>query len=144
MALASLFGGLALANAGLGAVHGLAGPIGGAFPAPHGAVCAALLPQVMEINLRALRERLPASPALPRYDTIARLLTGHSDARAEDGVVWVRKLVADLDIPPLSTYGLSRADIPDLVNRAAQASSLKANPIVLTAEELAEAVERAG
>src|SRR5215213_8761925 len=55
MALGSLFGGLALANAGLGAVHGFAGPIGGMFSAPHGAVCAALLPFVMAANLKALR-----------------------------------------------------------------------------------------
>ena len=67
MALASLFGGLALANAGLGAVHGLAGPIGGMFPAPHGAVCAALLPHVMAANLSALRARAPASEALPAH-----------------------------------------------------------------------------
>jgi alcohol dehydrogenase class IV len=73
MALASLFGGLALANAGLGAVHGFASPIGGMFPqAPHGAVCAALLPHVMRVNLRALHERDPGSAALHRYDQVAR------------------------------------------------------------------------
>src|SRR3984893_4689763 len=96
MALASLFGGMALANAGLGAVHGFAAPIGGRFPAPHGAVCAALLPHVMEANLRALRERQPAAGALRRYEEIARLLTGHPTATADDGVEWVRKLVTDL------------------------------------------------
>src|SRR5262249_2208903 len=76
MALASLFGGLALANAGLGAVHGFASPIGGMFPAPHGAVCAALLPHAMEANLIALRERAPRSGALRRYDDVARWLVG--------------------------------------------------------------------
>ena len=81
MAVASLFGGLALANAGLGAVHGFAGPIGGMFPAPHGAVCAALLPHVMEANLRALRLRQPDSPALARYEAVARLLTGQPQRR---------------------------------------------------------------
>ena len=76
MALASMLGGLALANSGLGAVHGFASPIGGMFPAPHGAICAALLPRVMEINTRALRERMPDGEALRRYDRVATLLTG--------------------------------------------------------------------
>src|SRR6266404_466425 len=85
MAAASLFGGMGLANAGLGAVHGFAGPIGGMFPAPHGAVCAAFLPHVMEVNLRALRERDPGNDALARYDVIGRVLTGNADAKAADG-----------------------------------------------------------
>ena len=80
MAHASLFGGLALANAGLGVVHGFAGPVGGAFHAPHGAVCAAFLPHVMAVNARALRTRQPGSAALARYDEIARILTGQAAA----------------------------------------------------------------
>src|SRR5208282_5705063 len=76
MALASLFGGIALANAGLGAVHGFAGPMGGMFAAPHGALCAALLPGVMAANVAALRRRQPGGEGLRRYDEIARLLTG--------------------------------------------------------------------
>ena len=89
MALASLFGGLALANAGLGVVQGFAGPVGGAFHAPHGAVCAAFLPHVMAVNARALRTRQPGSAALARYDEIARFLTGQAGALAEDGIAWV-------------------------------------------------------
>ena len=80
MALTSLFGGLALANAQLGAVHGFAGPIGGMFDGAHGAICARLLPHVMEINVRALQQRLAGSPALRRYDEIARILTGNDSA----------------------------------------------------------------
>jgi alcohol dehydrogenase class IV len=136
MAIASLFGGLALANAGLGAVHGFAGPIGGQFPAPHGAVCAALLPHVMEANLRALRQRQAASPSLRRYDEIARLLTHSATATADQGVEWVRRLARDLRIPSLAAYGLTPEHIPGLVDKAAKASSMKANPIPLTAEEL--------
>jgi alcohol dehydrogenase class IV len=143
MAVASLFGGLALANAGLGAVHGLAGPIGGQFPAPHGAVCAALLPQVMEANLRALRRRQPGADALRRYEEVARLLTGNADAAGEAGVEWVRKLVADLQIPGLGHYGLKREHAAGLVEKAGQASSMKANPIALTPDELAGILERA-
>jgi alcohol dehydrogenase class IV len=136
MALASLFGGLALANAGLGAVHGFAGPIGGLLPAPHGAVCAALLPHVMDANLRALRQRQPASPSLRRYDEIARLLTQNPNAAADQGVQWARRLVADLRIPALAAYGLTPQLVPALVDNASKASSMKANPIPLTPDEL--------
>ena len=143
MAVASLFGGLALANAGLGAAHGFAGPIGGEFPAPHGAVCAALLPHVMEANRRALRQRLPGADSLRRYDEVARLVTSSATATAEAGVEWVRKVVADLRIPSLSHYGLKPEHTAGLVQKASQASSMKANPITLTPEELAGILEQA-
>lgn len=136
MALASLYGGLALANAGLGAVHGFAGPIGGMFPAPHGAVCGRLLPETMAANLRALRRRLPDSPALLRYEHIARLLTGRPQATADDGVHWVRDLVATLAIPPLRAYGLTPDEAGAIADAATRASSMKANPLPLTREEL--------
>ena len=138
MALASLFGGLALANAGLGAVHGFAAPIGGMFPqAPHGAVCAALLPNVMRVNVRALRERDPGSAALHRYDQVARILTGSDKATADDGVEWVANLCAALHIPTLGSHGITATDIPLLVHNASRASSMKPNPIVLDSGELA-------
>jgi alcohol dehydrogenase class IV len=143
MAVASLFGGIALANAGLGAVHGFAGPIGGMFPAPHGEICAALLPQVMEINPRALRSRQPSSEALRRYEEVARLLTGKATASTDDGEKWVRQLVTDLKIPRLSSFGIKREHFPELIEKAANASSMKPNPIVLTPEELTQILERA-
>jgi len=143
MAIASLHSGLALANAGLGAVHGFAGPIGGMFPAPHGAVCAALLPHVMRMNLRALRVREPESYALPRYRHIASLVTDNSHATADVGVEWIQKLVEELLIPPLRHYGITSEHVSDLVVKAANASSMKANPIVLTPEELAETLTAA-
>ena len=143
MALASLFGGLALANAGLGAVHGFAAPVGGMFPAPHGAVCAALLPHAMEINIRALRASGTASPALERYTVVARTLTGSAEASAEDGAAWVSRLCRELQIPPLAAYGVRREDVPALVEKAARASSMKGNPIALTAGELEELLTQA-
>jgi alcohol dehydrogenase class IV len=143
MALASLFGGLALANAGLGAVHGFAAPIGGRFHAPHGAVCAALLTRVMEVNLRALRERLPDGEALRRYELVAAILTGTEKSTAADGVHWISELCKALQIPGLRTYGISESDIPELIEKAAKASSMKANPIVLTRDELTEALQAA-
>ncbi|MCX6019380.1 MAG: iron-containing alcohol dehydrogenase [Chloroflexi bacterium] len=136
MSLASLLGGLALANSGLGAVHGFAAPIGGAFSAPHGAVCAALLPIVWQANVAALRQRAPHSPALPRYDELARILTGNPHASTDDGATWLFALRTSLAIPPLSTYGIHSADLPALVANAAAASSMQANPIRLTEEEL--------
>jgi len=138
MAVASLFGGLALANAGLGAVHGFAGPIGGSFPAPHGAICAALLPHVMAMNLRALRQRDPRGSGLYRYEEAARWLAGDMKAKADDGLKWVRALVLDLKVPRLASFGIQREHFADLVAKAAKSSSMKANPIVLTPEELVE------
>jgi alcohol dehydrogenase class IV len=143
MALASLFGGLALANAGLGAVHGFAGPLGGMFHAPHGALCAALLPHVTAANIQALRQRQPQHPALARYDEIAVILTGDADARAADAVAWLGTLLADLNIPPLRAYHITPADFPAIVAASARASSMKANPIVLTDAELMAVLEAA-
>jgi alcohol dehydrogenase class IV len=136
MALASLFGGLALANAGLGVVHGFAAPLGGQWKAPHGALCAALLPQGMKANLDALQARAPQHPALGRYAVIAGLLTGRSDATAEDGIDWVGALCADLNVPPLRVWGIAESDLPGIVESAAGASSMRANPLPLTNQEL--------
>ncbi len=143
MAVASLFGGLALANAGLGAVHGFAGVLGGMFPAPHGAVCARLLPPVMAANVRALAERDPHHPALARYDEIARLLAGDLSASAVDGVAWVEALGRDLGIPGLAAHGLTADDFPAVVRAASGASSMKANPLPLTEPELTTILEQA-
>lgn len=136
MALASLFGGLALANAKLGAAHGFAGPAGGMFPAPHGAICARVLPSVIETNVRALQEREPDNPALRRYDEIARIVTGKPDAAAADAVRWVQELCDALNVPGLSAYGMTADDIPALVEKAASASSMKGNPIALTPDDM--------
>jgi alcohol dehydrogenase class IV len=135
MMVAGLFGGLALANAGLGAAHGFAAPIGGMFPAPHGAVCAALLPQVMAANVRVARAQ-NAGAVLHRYDEVARMLTGDPAAPAAAGVRWVAELVRDLNIPPLRAYGINAGHVAELVAKAAQASSMKANPVTLSPEEL--------
>ncbi len=141
MAYASLLGGLALANAGLGVVHGFAAPIGGMFDAPHGAVCAALLPAGMRANIAALREREPQNGALGRYREIARVLTNDPEAIPEDGAEWVRNLTVRLAIPSLASYGIGDKDAAELAEKAGRANSMKANPIILTAAEL-EAVLR--
>ncbi|MGD0649982.1 MAG: iron-containing alcohol dehydrogenase [Verrucomicrobiia bacterium] len=143
MSLAALFSGLALANAGLGAVHGFAAPIGGMFHAPHGAVCATLLPHVMEVNLRALRARQPRtavrgkpeSEALRRYEEIDRVFGG-------EAIAWIHETCRSMKIPPLSKYGVREKDFPVLVEKAAIASSMRRNPITLTPDELCEILER--
>jgi alcohol dehydrogenase class IV len=143
MALASLCGGLALANAGLGAVHGFAAPVGGQFMAPHGAVCAALLPHVMQTNINALRARDPAGEALRRYREVSRILTGDATADETAGIVWVRELCRSLRVPGLRTYGLDLNHVPGLVEKAMQASSMKGNPVPLTRDELFQVLEQA-
>jgi alcohol dehydrogenase class IV len=143
MSLASLFGGMALANAGLGAVHGFAAPIGGMFDAPHGAVCAALLPHVMEMNIRALRRRMPESDALRRYDALGPLLSGKTTAKADDAAKWVRDLCRLLNVAPLGKFGIRDEHIKELVEKAQRANSMKANPILLEADELAEILRAA-
>jgi len=143
MALASLFSGLALANAKLGAVHGFAGPLGGMISAPHGVICARLLPHVMQTNVRALQKRAADSPALARHDEIAQLLTGKSTARAADGVTWVQNVCTELKVPSLSEFGLTEQDFPEVVAKAQKSSSMKGNPIILNEDELTEILEQA-
>jgi alcohol dehydrogenase class IV len=143
MALASLFGGMALANAKLGAVHGFAGPLGGLFNAPHGAICAVLLPAVMEMNVQALVARTPVSPHLRRYSEVAQILTGRREATPGDGITHLQALNAAFAIPGLSRYGVTPADFPRIVAAAKPSSSMKGNPIVLTDEELTWILEQA-
>jgi alcohol dehydrogenase class IV len=141
--LASLCGGLCLANGGLGAVHGFAAPLGGMLHAPHGALCAALLGPVMEANLRALAEREPEHPALARYREIAEIVTGRHGAGVEDGLDWVRDLCQALEVRGLGHHGLSAGEIPALVAKAKAASSMRGNPVQLSDQELGDVAMRA-
>jgi alcohol dehydrogenase class IV len=145
LALTSVCGGLCLANAGLGAVHGFAAPAGGMFGAPHGAICAALLPHVLAVNLRALRSREREHPALARMHELATLLTGApaADVTADDGVAFVVQLCGALDVQGLGRYGMTRAEIPELVAKAKEASSMKGNPLPLSDLDLTDIAERA-
>jgi alcohol dehydrogenase class IV len=151
MSLASLFGGLALANAGLGAVHGFASPVGGLFNAPHGAVCARLLAPVMEVNFQALSAperdpndyRIPVGEIRSRYLEIARILTGKEGARIDDGIAWLEQLCQTLNIPGLADYGVAPGNIPDLVEKAGVASSMQMNPVKLKPLELQLILEKA-
>ncbi|NUN93775.1 MAG: iron-containing alcohol dehydrogenase, partial [Verrucomicrobiae bacterium] len=137
MALAALFGGIALAHSGLGAVHGFAAAIGGMFSAPHGAVCAALLAPTIRANLAALRAENPSSPTLARYGEIARILTGRS-------ADWLDALAVDLEIPALSAWGVAAEDFAEIARKAAASSSMKGNPVALSADALIGVLKRAG
>jgi alcohol dehydrogenase class IV len=142
LALASLFGGMCLANSGLGAVHGIAAAAGARLSAPHGAVCAAVLAAAMEVNLQALREKAPDHPALLRMAEIAGLLTGQPDANPDDAIAWLQELTAALSIPGLASYRLAEDEIPAVVSAAQKASSMRGNPIELSDEEVSEIVTR--
>ncbi len=143
MSLASLLGGLALANSGLGAVHGIAGPLGGMYSAPHGALCAALLAPVCEANWRRLQGGPDPAGIAARYDEVARLLTGRPTAFAREGFDWIRNQVASAGIPGLSRWGVRQEDLEDLLPKAAAAGSMKGNPVVLSTDELRAVVESA-
>ena len=136
MSVCSLLGGMALANAKLGAVHGLAGVVGGTVTIPHGVACAALLAAVIETNVRALESREPASPVLARYEEAARLLTGGPDASIADGIGWIRRTTELLGISHLGAFGLRPDQVDGVVTTAAKASSMQGNPIRLTDDEL--------
>ncbi len=136
MAYAALLSGVTLANAGLGLVHGLAGPLGGFFPVPHGVACGTLLAPANAATIRRLRETAgPAHPALAKFAEAGRLLAGRDErdsARAAD--LLVETLAAwteELQVPRLSAYGITAADLP----RLAAAGDNKNNPVALSAEE---------
>jgi alcohol dehydrogenase class IV len=143
MALASLFGGMALANAKLGAVHGFAGPIGGMFSAPHGAVCAALLTPVVEANTRALSEREPDNPGLAKYKQVGRAVSGKDSGGYSELVSWLSSICSALNIPRLRDYGIKESDFPGIIDKAIVSSSMKGNPVQLIRAELSEILERA-
>ncbi len=126
MSLASFWGGIVLANAGLGAVHGLVAPLGGRFDVPHGMGCACLLTATMRTNIKALRERAPESPALARYAEIAAALTDVPD---------LDRLRVDLGVPSLGNFGLSPDQISAVI-AGSRAGSMNYNPITLTDSEL--------
>jgi len=141
MALVSLWGGMCLTNARLGAVHGLAGPMGGQLHRPHGALCAALLAPVMRANVEALRRRADGGATLDRYVEIARLVTGTSVASAEDGIAWIDRLATELGVSQLAGLEITLAQRDDIVELALRASSMQGNPVRLTTDEVSGIID---
>lgn len=143
MSYMSLMGGLALANAGLGAVHGFAGPIGGMFDIPHGQICACLLPYVIQVNINAMLDREPQNNALVKYRNISRIVTQHESETEMDIIDWIFNTCQELNIPRLSEVGIFENDFDSIVEKSKNSSSMKGNPILLTNEELYEILQRA-
>jgi alcohol dehydrogenase class IV len=147
MALAAMLSGMTLANVGLGAVHGFAAPLGANLPIPHGTVCAALLPHVIRANIQALKAAAADHPWLERYARVGRVLADDPSLDRETALDTAFQLTRDLaktlQIPPLAQFGLAPELIPDLVELARKASSMKYNPIALSASELTEILEKA-
>jgi alcohol dehydrogenase class IV len=131
MCVAGLLSGMALSNAALGAAHGLSGPLGGMFTAPHGALCAAVLPYVIEVNQRAVQQRLPDSPVVSRFDQLKRAVGD------------LGELVQALKIPPLRFHGVTRDSFPEIIEKAQASNSMKGNPVALEEEELLEVLSGA-
>jgi alcohol dehydrogenase class IV len=142
MALAAYLSGVTLTNAGLGAVHGFAAPLGANYPVPHGTVCAALLPHVIAANLRA-----GSGDLWERYAAVGRIVVGNDTlatyGAAGECVRFAAGMVKELRIPPLAAFGLTEADVPEMVGLARKASSMRFNPVALSDDALA-AVLRAG
>jgi alcohol dehydrogenase class IV len=136
MAICALLGGLSLANAKLGAVHGLAGVIGGMAPVPHGMACAALLAPVTEANVRALRSGPPGHPALRKYAQAVQILAGDPAATIDDGLAWIRETVALLSVPQLGAFGIGPGQADEIAAKAARSSSMQGNPVPLSDDEL--------
>jgi alcohol dehydrogenase class IV len=143
MSMASLFSGFALANAKLGAVHGLAGPLGGVLPARHGMICARLLPFVIDINVNALIKNDPHAESLKRFDIVAQVLTNNTQASAKAAVNWIKNICLQMKIPALKECGLKENYIPEIVKQAKKSSSTKGNPVELTDEELTQILRQA-
>jgi alcohol dehydrogenase class IV len=136
MCIGSLFGGIALANAKLGAVHGFAGPMGGMINAPHGVICGILLPYVIKANIKALEERKPTSEVFKKYEKVAKIVTKKESAKPRDLVRWTDELYEKLNMPHLSEVDLKEEQIEELISKAKISNSMKGNPIVLTDDEL--------
>jgi alcohol dehydrogenase class IV len=138
--------GITLTNAGLGAVHGFAAPLGANFDVPHGAVCAALLPHVIEANIMGVgAENNHAT--INRYADVGRAMAGkwflEQDQALSAAIIGTQSLAKDLNIPPLKAFGLTPACVPEMVELAKKANSMKFNPVVLSDEKLAAILTRA-
>jgi alcohol dehydrogenase class IV len=136
MATCALLGGMALANAKLGAVHGLAGVIGGTEDVPHGMACAALLVPVIDANVRTLQSVAPGSPVLDRYAEVAQLLTERPGASIRDGLAWIRETLTLLSVPGLAAFGLGPGQADDIAAKALTSSSMQGNPVSLSHGDL--------
>ena len=144
MAYAALASGICLAQTGLGSVHGLAAPLGAFFPIPHGVVCGTLAGAATRVNIDVMQARDAGNPALAKYANAGRLFRGRAHVDDVGSRVfllhtldeWTRRL----NLPRLSAFGVSSADLPRIVAHC-RGSSMKTNPIALTDEEVRRVLE---
>jgi len=140
MAYAAWISGVVLAQTGLGAVHGVASPLGAFFPIPHGVVCGTLAASATQINVAAMRGRQPDNPALGRYARVHGVLAGSDHVDVDEGpealVELLREWTHRLDLPRLGAFGVRGSDV-DRVVEDSRGSSMRTNPIELTDEEIA-------
>lgn len=142
MSFAAMTSGICLANAGLGAIHGLAGSIGALFNIPHGALCGTLMATANELNVRELRNSHSFGETLRRYAVLGRLFAD-SESKSDDYFIdyfidYLHALTYLLGMPSLDRYGLKQDDVPAILSQ----SDLKNNPVVLTGEQLAWLIGR--
>jgi alcohol dehydrogenase class IV len=142
MSFAALTSGICLANAGLGAVHGIAGVTGGMFDIPHGVTCGTLMAVANEINIREMRKTNPKNPALKKYAALGKMISGiqgkDDDYYADNFIEYLHDMTEKLSLPRLSRYGITSPDIP-VISRL---TDVKNNPVRLTEENIAEIIER--
>jgi alcohol dehydrogenase class IV len=133
LAQVSLFGGLALANSGLGVVHGIAGPLGGLCGAPHGAICGALLPAGIAAN----RNSVETAEVRARLDRVIDWIAEVFETPSDQALTLFRQWIADNGLPGLAALGVNEDHITQTAHTAASSSSMKANPVVLPTESIA-------
>lgn len=140
MSFAALISGICLANAGLGAVHGMAGAIGGLFGIPHGLICGTLMAAVNKVNVMELRKINTDHPALKKYATLGKIFSeekGKNDDFYTDSFIDIlRKMTDDLNLPGLGSYGLKSGDVTLIVTEA----DSKNNPVRLSKELMAKII----
>ncbi len=141
MAMGSMLSGITLTNAGLGAVHGFAGPIGGLFNAPHGLICASLLPAVVRANIKIARDSGEHHLVISRFEVISRIITGDSLATTGDGLSWIESLATSLNIPGLSSMGITPENFDLIIDKSIRSSSMKGNPVQLSRQDLYKILE---
>lgn len=133
MAWVSLAGGIALSHAGLGAVHGLAGPLGGVTEAPHGAICGALLPHVLAANRGGAAA---GSHAAARLDDVLAELGLAFGVAPGAAAAALAHWAAGAGLPRLGELGLAAAARADVAQAALTSSSMRANPVPLSPADL--------
>jgi alcohol dehydrogenase class IV len=136
MVLTALFSGIALSQAGLGAVHGFASVIGGLTDAPHGAICACLLSSALRANFEEINKKIDDNDSLIRFSKISQILTGTSTASPQSAIQWIRDLCKKLEIKGLSSLGVKMEDFDSIVQKAVVSSSMKKNPVILSEDAL--------